>query len=87
MKDVKLSGGNNEEDQRGQQWGWRDDSIGTQWMALSGDLGSIPSTHMIPHNCLTPVPGDMMPSSDLPGTNYKHGGWNTCRQNQTLNWS
>ena len=47
MKDVKLSGGNNEEDQRGQQWGWRDDSIGTQWMALSGDLGSIPSTHMI----------------------------------------
>ena len=29
------------------------------------DLGLIPSTHMVTHNHLTPVPGPLTPSSDI----------------------
>ena len=35
--------------------------------ALPEDLRLTPSTHMVAHNCLTPVPGDLIPSSDLIG--------------------
>ena len=49
--------------------------------ALTEDLGSIPSTHMVAHNLLpskSPVPGYLIPSSGL----YGHQGYMyTCRQN------
>lgn len=48
---------------------------------FSEDSDSIPSTHPVPlQTCITPVPGDLMPSSDPAGTVYTwHTG--TCRQN------
>jgi hypothetical protein len=40
-----------------------------QWLRvlalLLEDPGSIPSTHVTADNCLTSVPGDLVPSSDL----------------------
>jgi hypothetical protein len=38
-------------------------------VALAGDLGWIPSTHRVAYNQspITPVPGGLMPSSDLHG--------------------
>ena len=36
-------------------------------MAFAEDLDLVPSSHMAAHNHLTPVPGDLMPSSELLG--------------------
>jgi hypothetical protein len=37
-------------------------------LAVAENLGSAPSTHMVAHNHpMTPVPGDLMPSSGLHG--------------------
>jgi hypothetical protein len=39
--------------------------------ALAEGPGSIPSTHIAAHNPVIPIPGDLMPSSDLCGLPYK----------------
>lgn len=43
--------------------------------ALAKDLCVAPSTHTKAHNCLNPVPGDMVPSSGLHG--HKEHTWCT----------
>lgn len=59
--------------------GWRADSVVPALVALTEDLGSIPSTHLVAQKLLlTPAPGDPLPTSlDTRHTCSKH----TCRQN------
>lgn len=52
--------------------GWKD----VQWItlvALPDDLSSVSSSHVAVLNSLIPVPGNMMPSTDLSGTRYALG--------------